>query len=234
MQFRIARHIDHVAVELTGEIELQPFLQLIEKLGEITQSEGDHRLLFNLLGMAGEVHFTGQIQLGEAIARHLAHLSRVASVVPADRLTRTSEKVARAQGMELMIFDNLQDGLAWVRGSAAPVRIEGAQDASAIDPPRAAIWAAFRHLFPAHAQAIQLPNGTLAISWSIAHQPDATFEMATPITVRLEPELLEQMRLASAEQRARIAAHQEAAFRAGLVGYDPYTSVPRARVIVLG
>ena len=39
---------------------------------------------------------------------------------------------------------------------------------------------------------------------------------------------------AGAEQRKRIASQQEPNFRAGLVGYDPYARVPKARVIVLG
>jgi hypothetical protein len=234
MQFRIARRIDHVALELTGPIDLPVLLGLIEKLGDLTQSEGDSRLMFNMLGMTGEVPLTAQIEVGEHVVRHLSHLMRVASVVPAERVTRTSEKIARAQGLEFKVFDDLPQAQAWLQGSAAPAEPSEATDAATIDPPRAAIWAAFRHLFPAHAKAIQLPSGMLAISWSIANHPDATFEMATPITVRLEPELLERMRTATAEQRSRIAAHQEAAFRAGLVGYDPYTSVPRSRVIVLG
>jgi len=233
MQYRLVRRLDHITAEFSGKVALQPFLDVIEQLGEITRAEGDHLLLLNLQGLAGEIHVTGQMQLGKAVARHLAHLSRVASLVPPEKLTRTSEQVAQAQGMALRIFDDRAQALAWLRSSEPPSPADRGPD-KALSPPQAAIWAAFRHLFPAHAQAIQLPNGTLAISWSVAHQPGATFEMATPITVRLEPGLLEQMRLATAEQRSRIAAQQEAAFRAGLVGYDPYTSVPRARVIVLG
>jgi hypothetical protein len=79
-----------------------------------------------------------------------------------------------------------------------------------------------------------LANGSLAISWGMANDPDALYGMSAPITVRFEPALIDSMRLASAEQRKRIATHQEAAFRAGMLGYDPYAAVPKARVIVLG
>ena len=68
----------------------------------------------------------------------------------------------------------------------------------------------------------------------MANDPDALYGMSAPITVRFEPALIDSMRLASAEQRKRIATHQEAAFRAGMLGYDPYAAVPKARVIVLG
>lgn len=235
MQSRIVRRIDHVALELTGTIDLAALLALIEKLGDLTQSEGDSRVLLNMLGMPGEVPLAAQIQVGEHLARHWSHLLRVASVVPAERLTRTSEKIVRAQGLAFRVFDDLEQAHAWLRGleETVPPPVTS-PDVAGLDPGHAAIWLAFRHLFPAHAKAIQLPAGSLAISWSIANQPGATFEMATPITVRLEPELAQRLQQATPDQRARIAANQEAAFRAGLVGYDPYTSVPRARVIVLG
>ena len=42
------------------------------------------------------------------------------------------------------------------------------------------------------------------------------------------------MRLASLEQRRKIARRQEGTVKAGMVGYDPYASVPKSRVIVLG
>ena len=35
MQFHIARRIDHVALELTGPIDLSVLLGLIEKLGDL-------------------------------------------------------------------------------------------------------------------------------------------------------------------------------------------------------
>jgi len=234
MQSRILRRLDHVVLELEGGIDLPALLGLIEQLGDLTQSEGEALLLFNFQRLDGEIALTAQIEVGEHIVRHLRHLARIASVVPAERVTRTSEKIARSQGLEFKVFDAMAPALAWLRGQAPPQQAADGAEAGGIDACHAAIWAAFRHLFPAHAKAIQLPSGALAISWSIANHPDATYEMATPITVRLEPELVERMREATAEQRSHIAAQQEQAFRAGLVGYDPYTSVPRARVIVLG
>jgi hypothetical protein len=234
MQFRITRLPDYVEVELTGQVDLQALLALIKRLGTITQANGDTCLLFDLLRLGGDMHFAGQMQTGEQVARCLSHLDKVASVVPAEKITRTSEKVARAQGAKLRVFDAREAAIAWIGDKAPQAGTAVAADSKAMDPARAAVWQAVRHLFPLHAKAIQLPNGTLAISWSIASQPDALYDMAAPITVRLEPALVEQLRMANPEQRKRIAAQQEAAFRAGLVGYDPFTVVPRARVIVLG
>ncbi len=243
MEVRIVRLTDYVDVELSGQVDLTSLLELISRLGDMTRANADQRLLFDLLALDDSPHIAGQMQVGEQVAHCLAHLARVASVVPPDKITRTSEQVARAQGVQLKIFESKDEAIAWLRGGGdgvADTSVPAQLAAQAANAPRplgtacTAIWLAVRHLFPAHAQAIQLPNGSLAISWAIANQPQAVFEMATPITVRLEPELAESLRLANPEQRKRIAAHQEAAFRAGLVGYDPFTTVPKARVIVLG
>lgn len=234
MHFQITRLPDYLDVELTGQVELEPLLALLRKLGKATQANGDTRILFDLLRLDGEMHFTGQMQTGEEVAQSFSHMARVASVVARDRITHTSEKVARARGAQLKVFDSKDAAITWLRDYGPGEA--GLSDASAppLDPVRAALWTAVQHLFPTHAQAIQLANGTLAISWPVQGQGTATLAMAAPITIRLEPELEECMRRVDDAQRARIAAHQESAFKAGLVGYDPFTALPRARVIILG
>jgi hypothetical protein len=103
-----------------------------------------------------------------------------------------------------------------------------------VDDIRAAFWDSFRYLFPPHAKAVQTGSGGLVISWSL--QPDAytRFTHATPISIRFEEELISMMRAADPLQRTSIAKQHEAIVKAGLIGYDPYTAVPKARVIVLG
>jgi hypothetical protein len=232
MQVRIAREAEFVNVALSGPVDLHALLELIRKLGKATQSQGDVRMVFDCLQLEGDMHFAGQMQIGEQVAHCLPHMIKVASIMPVAKITRTSEKTAQAQGVALRIFESRGDAIFWLLDDSPDPSPAATRET--LDPTRGAIWGALKHLFPGHAQAIQLPNGTLAISWSIANQPDAVYEMATPITIRLEPALEEHMRTATSEQRKRIAAHQETAFRQGLVGYDPFTSVPRARVIVLG
>ncbi|MEP6791132.1 MAG: STAS/SEC14 domain-containing protein [Ramlibacter sp.] len=232
MQVRVLRLLDYVDVELRGSLDLQQLLELIRKLGELSREAGDQRLLFDLVALEGDVPLTAQLRVGEQIVHSLSHLSRVGSVVATDKITRTSEKVARSHGVVMRVFDSKDEAITWLRESKLPSG-EPATGASPMEPAHAALWDAMRHLFPLHAQAIQLPNATLAISWATS-EPGAVYDMAVPITVRLEPQLMESLLAADDEQRKRIAADQETAFRAGLMGYDPYSAVPRARVIVLG
>jgi hypothetical protein len=229
MQVEVVRLQEYLDVQVAGPLDLGHLLAIIERVGRLTRDHGDTRILFNLLDVEGMPHVGGQMQLGEQVVRSLSHIARVASVVPADRITRSSESIARQHGVQLKVFDSKDGAIAWLRETEADE-----YERTLLDAPRKAIWDAVKHLFPPHAQAIQLPNGTLAISWAVARHAGAATEMATPITVRLEPELAKALEMADSEQRRRIALTQEPEFRAGLMGYDPFTDIPRARVIVLG
>ena len=103
-----------------------------------------------------------------------------------------------------------------------------------MDDIREIFWESFRDLFPSHAKAAQTAAGGLVISWAMEEDPHARFAHATPITIRFEEALIHAMQAANVEQRRKIAKRQEATVRAGMIGYDPYASVPKARVIVLG
>jgi len=229
MKVRLNRLADYLEIELTGHVDLPQLIALIARLEAITREHGDRRALFDLLQLEGELNVAGQMRIGEQVARCMGHLESVASVVPTERMTRASENVARSQGARLKIFDSKDAAIGWLRQTETVD-----EDSLVMDPARTAIWLAVRHLFPPHAQAVQLRNGTLAISWAMARQEGAPNEMATPITVRLEPDLEECLQKAGPAERERIATHQEGEFRAGLMGYDPFTDVPRSRVIVLG
>lgn len=231
MHARIARGNDYLEVALTGYVGIPELLEVIRRVGVITREHGDRRVLLDLYHLEGAVHVAGQMQVGRQIANCLGHVSHVASVVQTGRITRASENVARAKGTHMKVFDSKEAAIAWMKGSK-PTDTGIKEDG--LDAPRTAIWAAVSHLFPQHAQAIQLPNGTLAISWAIRSDNGPDYEMATPITVRLEPELVERLSAASEEERTRMALELESSFREGLIGYDPYAAVPRARVIVLG
>ena len=230
MQVSLARLPDYLDVELAGRLDLGEILELIRKLEPVTRDHGDTRLLLDLTRVEGEPHVAVQMQVGEQIVKCLSHLTSVASVVPPERVTRASERVARSHNVHLKVFDSKDAAIAWLRETETP----SDSDRALMGPAQAAIWDAVRHLFPVHAQAIQLPNGTLAISWAVPRQEGALYEMATPISVRLDPQLEKQLRLAGADERKRIAAEQETSFRAGLLGYNPATDVPKARVITLG
>jgi hypothetical protein len=108
------------------------------------------------------------------------------------------------------------------------------EEASSLDAVRTAFWFAYRHLFPAHSVAAQMPNGGVLISWSIANEPNAHFPYAAPVVLRFDEALLAGMWEAEPAERVRTAHRFEPLLRQGLRGYDPFARFPQKRVIHLG
>jgi hypothetical protein len=103
-----------------------------------------------------------------------------------------------------------------------------------MDELSAEIWEALKHLFPENAVALPLSNGDLLVSWKTNNDPFRPNKRTSPIYLRFDPSLLERMRVASPDQRQRIATGQVDSVKAGLWGYDPEAEVHKARFIVLG
>lgn len=149
-------------------------------------------------------------------------MDRTASLVP-DRPGKTSFwTTARRAG-----HDDADDASP---NSTQPASV----GVGSLDNVRAAFWQAYRHLFPPHSLAAQMPNGSVVISWSVMDDPHARYPYAAPVMLRFEPELLAAMRRADVAERARLARAHEETLRDGLRGYDPYARFPNARVVHLG
>jgi hypothetical protein len=100
--------------EVTGEATLTDIITLIGDIAKQTLISGDRRVMVNLLSVSEVLKFTDHYSVGEEVARKLSHLERLASVVPAERRTQTSEKVANAKGMRLRVFTTVPDAMAWL------------------------------------------------------------------------------------------------------------------------
>jgi hypothetical protein len=79
----------------------------------------DRRVLVDLRGADGELTPAEQVFLGELVAQDLPHLERVASLVPAERITHKSESAAQVLGMKLRVFTSKDDAIAWVTAQPA-------------------------------------------------------------------------------------------------------------------
>jgi hypothetical protein len=103
-----------------------------------------------------------------------------------------------------------------------------------LDGVRTVLWQCYRHLFPAHSRAAQLPNGSIVISWSLLDDPHASHPYAAPVLLWLDEGLVDLLAGSDLNQRHRIAQAHEPTLREGLRGYDPFARIPNARVVVLG
>lgn len=101
-------------VEVTSLAFLENAEPVLLEMAERTRQYGDRRLMINLMDVVGTFGPEQQREIGLLAFRHLAHLEKVASLVPPDKLTRVSEAAARAQGMELRVFTSLTDAIGWL------------------------------------------------------------------------------------------------------------------------
>jgi hypothetical protein len=106
----------YAVVRLEGTPTLDEFLPVVQALGTQSRSWPTRKALVDLRGIRSLRAFTEHYAVGEAVARHWAHMRAVASVVPPDRLTRASEKVARQASLNLTVFTDEGEAMAWLAG----------------------------------------------------------------------------------------------------------------------
>lgn len=114
-------------VTVTGRPSLDQLLALVHVLG-LESGDWPHQdVLVDLRGVRTEFTRGEQARLGEAAASSLGHMARVASVVPPERITRVSEKVAQRSGANVCVFDDEAEALAWLRGEPVSIGAGRAQ-----------------------------------------------------------------------------------------------------------
>ena len=114
LQTTLRRLPEFTSVKITGPASLPEFIEFIAELAAETRAHGDKRLLVDLLGVENRFRFTDHFQIGEEAALRLKHLERVASVVPEDQITHTSEKVAVKKGLQLRVFTSMTEATHWL------------------------------------------------------------------------------------------------------------------------
>ena len=110
----LTRHPQFVQVAVFGPADMRNFVELVDKVGAETVLWSDRRVLVDLCGVEGELTPTEQIFLGELVAQNLPHLERVASLVPAERITHNSEAAAQELGMRLRVFTSRDEATGWL------------------------------------------------------------------------------------------------------------------------
>lgn len=106
------QHEGYGAARLSGRPTLGQMLSCIELIAAETAEWAHHALLVDLTQVDTLRSFTEQFAIGEHAAARLAHLAKVASVVPPDRITRNSERPARRKGLNLLVFTSEEEAIA--------------------------------------------------------------------------------------------------------------------------
>ncbi|MGC1175915.1 STAS/SEC14 domain-containing protein [Polaromonas sp.] len=114
VDFSVQQRNGYTVVRVEGDPSLEEFLGFVEVLAEQSRGWQDERALCDLRSVRTLKSFTEHYAVGQAVARHLRHLRQVASVVPADRITHTSEKTAQSAGVNLRVFTSEGEAIKWL------------------------------------------------------------------------------------------------------------------------
>jgi hypothetical protein len=114
LNFEVAHREKYSVVRVEGDPSLGQFVSFLHLVAVETQEWPHRRVLFDLRGVRTLTSFTEHYAVGEEAARQLAHLHRIASLVPPERITRASEKTARRSGLNLVVFTSEPEADAWL------------------------------------------------------------------------------------------------------------------------
>ena len=104
----------HMRVTVTGRPSIEQLVSLIHLLGVRSSTWKLDVVLVDLRGVATDFSPAEQFRIGMEAASSLPHLRKIASVVPATRITRISEKAARRDGTNVTVFTDEGEALAWL------------------------------------------------------------------------------------------------------------------------
>lgn len=116
----IAEQTRYVRVTVTGSPDFTQVLSMIHLLGVESETWREHTVLVDLRGVSTPFSFAEQFRIGEEAAASLSHMDKIASLVPAERVTRVSEKAARRNGSNVRVFDDEGQAIAWLEGESEP------------------------------------------------------------------------------------------------------------------
>ena len=104
----------YVRVALTGSPSIGQMLSMIHLLGVESETWKQNATLVDLRGVSTQYTQQEQFRIGEEAASSLSHMDRIASVVPPARITRISERAARRNGIDLCVFSDETQAVAWL------------------------------------------------------------------------------------------------------------------------
>lgn len=104
----------YTVVRISGSPSLAQFVSWVQAFARECRCWPHRRGLFDLRGVTTLKAVTDHVAIGRAVVEYLPHLDRLASVVPSDRVTGISRKVARAGGVNLAVFVDEAEAIAWL------------------------------------------------------------------------------------------------------------------------
>lgn len=104
----------YVLLQVSGLASLRNYCDLVDEAAQQTIAHGYTRALVDLRDVEGCLGFTDQFFIGDIVSQKLAHLAKLATVVPHDPKSYNSNRVANRKGMNMRMFDSEAQATAWL------------------------------------------------------------------------------------------------------------------------
>jgi hypothetical protein len=114
LEYTVEHRTGCVVIRADGEPSLGEFIAFLKKVGAESAQWSSDCVLFDLRGIRTLTTFTEHYAVGQEVGRQMGHFRRLASVVPADRITRASEKTARQAGVNMTVFTDEGEAMTWL------------------------------------------------------------------------------------------------------------------------
>jgi hypothetical protein len=110
----------YIRFDVAGPPSLKNYFDLIERAAQETLAQRDKLALVDLRGVTGRLSFTDQLFIGDVVGDKLAHLHKVASLVPDNPDSYNSPKVAQRKGVNVRTFGSEHEAIAWLAEVISP------------------------------------------------------------------------------------------------------------------
>ena len=106
----------HVTVTISGAPSLEAFLSMLHLIGVESDEWHAAAVLFDLRGVRTRFAPHEHAEIGLQVAASMAHIERVGALVRPHRYTQAGERVGRRNGLDVRMFVDEAEALAWVKG----------------------------------------------------------------------------------------------------------------------
>src|SRR5690349_3532498 len=115
LHFTLIAHDRFSLAHLDGLVTLDAWGVVLENLAAaLIASPAPPRLILDMTAVAGYLGIPERRAVGALMARHLGRMQKVAVVVQAHKITEVVHSEAQRNGLDLQLFPEYDDAVAWV------------------------------------------------------------------------------------------------------------------------
>ena len=115
LTFKLTAQSGFTVVHLDGLVFLEAWRAVLESIAdELAKGDAPARLVVDMRAVGGYLGIPERTAVGALMAKHFAGTEKVAVVVQAHKITEVVYSEAQRNGLNLRLFPDWDDAVAWV------------------------------------------------------------------------------------------------------------------------